>query len=163
MVPVFVLVMVYGGEHARIWAGIIYILASLTDVLDGYFARKLNKVTMLGRILDPLADKLMTAAVLVVLAYLSVAPWWVVYVYIAKEVVMVIGTAVLYKQASDVMPSNAIGKIAALYFFLTCAVLLLVEAIPINIANAMIIAALVLTIYALIRYIPVYLKFSKKN
>jgi phosphatidylglycerophosphate synthase len=68
LVPVFPLVYFSGMPYANLWAALVYAGAAATDVLDGLLARRLNMITRLGRLLDPLADKLMGAAVIVCVA-----------------------------------------------------------------------------------------------
>lgn len=68
------------------WSGIVFTLAALTDVLDGYLARKLNVVSVLGKLLDPLADKLIVMACLVWMVPMGRIPAWVVVVLLAREI-----------------------------------------------------------------------------
>ncbi len=63
----------------------IFLLASLTDLLDGYIARKRNQVTTLGQLLDPIADKLLIASVLISLVEMQLVPAWVVVVIVGRE------------------------------------------------------------------------------
>ena len=67
LIPVFIVVFYLPYEHSNIFACGIFILAAVTDILDGYYARKLNQISSLGVFLDPVADKLMVAIVLVLL------------------------------------------------------------------------------------------------
>ena len=67
LIPVFIVVFYLPYDHSNIFACGIFILAAVTDILDGYYARKLNQISSLGVFLDPVADKLMVAIVLVLL------------------------------------------------------------------------------------------------
>ena len=89
----------------------IFLLAGVTDFLDGYIARKYNLVTSFGKLVDPLADKLMLIAVLVCLTTIGVAPWWLVLAVIAKELLMVAGGLFLY-QKGVVVYAKWIGKVS---------------------------------------------------
>lgn len=85
LVPVLVVVLLTRVEgHVYLGAG-IFAVAVLTDYLDGYFARRRNEVTRLGILLDPLADKLLTAAAFLSLVEMGLAPAWMVMIVLARE------------------------------------------------------------------------------
>lgn len=85
MIPV-VLWLVYDGRpQMNFWAAIVYALAAVTDALDGWLARRQNLISVLGKFLDPLADKLIVMATLVTLADMARVPAWVVVVIVARE------------------------------------------------------------------------------
>ena len=88
LAPVFVVLLVLDGGAdgaLRIAAAVLFILAISTDGVDGMLARRRNLVTDLGILLDPIADKLLTGAALVMLAVLAELPWWVVIVILVRE------------------------------------------------------------------------------
>lgn len=93
----------------------LFILASLTDFLDGYLARKLSQITDFGKLMDPLADKLMTVTMMVCLACTRRIPWWVVVVIVLKELLMLAGSTVMLKR-HIVVYANIWGKIATAVF-----------------------------------------------
>jgi len=85
MVPAVLFLMGKGSRQMSFWAAMVYTLAAITDALDGWLARKRNLISVLGKFLDPLADKLLVLATLVyMVAFGYVAPWVVVLI-IARE------------------------------------------------------------------------------
>ena len=124
VVPLVPLVYFSDIPGANLWAAVIYLLATLTDALDGYIARKFSLVTRLGRVLDPLADKLMSFCVLVCIIINEPYLFWAGAVFFVKETCMGLGALVQYKKIHDVLPSNLVGKISTSFFFVVCFVIL---------------------------------------
>nr|WP_051458098.1 CDP-diacylglycerol--glycerol-3-phosphate 3-phosphatidyltransferase [Microbispora sp. ATCC PTA-5024] len=85
IVPVFAVFLFLEGTGWRYAALGVFLLASLTDQLDGWLARKYGLITDFGKIADPIADKALIGAALVCLSYLGDIPWWVTLVIIARE------------------------------------------------------------------------------
>ncbi|MEG0824907.1 MAG: CDP-diacylglycerol--glycerol-3-phosphate 3-phosphatidyltransferase [Oscillospiraceae bacterium] len=163
LVPVFGVTFFGDSPAARYYAAAIYALAFLTDIADGWIARHFNQVTKLGRILDPLADKLMTFTVIICITVKGIVPLWAVVIFFGKEIIMGLGALVLYRRTDDVIPANIWGKISTGFFFVVCAALVLFPQIPSVWANGLMAAALALTIFALLRYLMIYLKMGKKQ
>lgn len=89
MAPVF-FVLLMADDHAdgalRVWAAVIFVVAILTDSLDGFLARRQNLVSDFGKIVDPLADKVLTGGAFIVLSVLGELPWWVTVLILVREV-----------------------------------------------------------------------------
>ena len=118
LVPVFVVVYFRITAEPKYAALAIFAAASLTDMLDGYLARKLNQITDFGKLFDPLADKLMVLSAMVCQAVTGVFPWAAVIVVACKELVMVLGG--LFMLSRDVVVySNIAGKAAQVCFILS--------------------------------------------
>ena len=94
LVPVFVAVAWVGFERDdqawQAWAALIFLAAAITDLLDGELARRTGKVTSFGKIADPIADKALTGAALIVLSWFDLLPWWVTVVIIVREVAVTV-------------------------------------------------------------------------
>jgi CDP-diacylglycerol--glycerol-3-phosphate 3-phosphatidyltransferase len=98
------------GLPVELVAGAIFGIASLTDWLDGYLARRRKQVTTLGQILDPLADKLLISATLISLVQLNLVQSWMVAVIICREIA-VTGLRNLAYSRGLTMPASGLGKI----------------------------------------------------
>lgn len=138
--------------NARYWAAGIYALAFLTDVLDGYIARKYDLITKLGRILDPLSDKLMTFTVILCVCLAGIIPRWAALIFFCKELALGVGGMFLLRRTHDVISANWLGKLSTGVFFVVLAALVLFPQIPRPMATALISAALILALAALVRY-----------
>lgn len=88
VIPVFILLTFYGDPVSSFWSAIIYGAAAVTDVLDGWLARRKNLVTVVGKFLDPLADKLIVMAALVMLVRLGRVASGLVIVLLARELIV---------------------------------------------------------------------------
>jgi len=84
-IPACLVFLARGDPHSSFIAAVIYCAASATDYVDGYLARRLNMVSVTGKFLDPLADKLIVMAALVMMVHLGRVPAWVVVVLVARE------------------------------------------------------------------------------
>ncbi|WP_251449158.1 CDP-alcohol phosphatidyltransferase family protein [Vermiculatibacterium agrestimuris] len=151
LVPVFAWAYFLPQPNAHLWAALVYAAAFVTDIADGYIARRFDLVTKLGRILDPLADKLMTLTVITCVTADGILPIWAVVVFFCKEAAMGLGGLYLYRQIKDMPPSNWLGKTSTGVFFVVLGILVL---FPISRpwATGLITLALALAVGALLRY-----------
>ncbi|AGR42421.1 CDP-diacylglycerol--glycerol-3-phosphate 3-phosphatidyltransferase [Spiroplasma diminutum] len=104
------------GNYQLSWtyliSGILFIIASLTDLLDGYVARKYNMVTNFGKFFDSIADKLLTNAVLIIFACFKILPIWMCVILICRDFIIDVVRQVL-ANSTIVMAANQMGRIRA--------------------------------------------------
>jgi CDP-diacylglycerol--glycerol-3-phosphate 3-phosphatidyltransferase len=109
MVPILVAVMLTEFPDKEFWGLGIFLLAALTDLMDGIIARRTNRITVTGALLDPIADKLLMSAAFISLVELDLAPAWMVTCIIGREFA-VTGLRVVALQANVPIAANAWGK-----------------------------------------------------
>ncbi|MBI5135885.1 MAG: CDP-diacylglycerol--glycerol-3-phosphate 3-phosphatidyltransferase [Nitrospirae bacterium] len=109
LIPLFVFLAYEPGPWRSFWAAVVFLIAALTDLLDGYLARKHNQVTALGKLLDPVADKLLTLAGFVMLVDQGLAAAWIVIIILGREVAIT-GLRAIAAAEGLVMPADEWGK-----------------------------------------------------
>ena len=117
LVPVFAILYFSNLKSGHLLAGLIFLLAAFSDMLDGYIARRFNFISALGHVLDPLADKCMQCTAAVCLAVDKIVPSWLAIILIGKEVLLLLGGVVLFRRYTDCIPANFFGKAASLLIF----------------------------------------------
>ncbi|MDK2789141.1 MAG: CDP-diacylglycerol---glycerol-3-phosphate 3-phosphatidyltransferase [Epulopiscium sp.] len=133
LIPVFLIVLLtewIPDPQKRIFAVIIFALASLPDMLDGYIARSRNLITNLGKFLDPLADKLLVTSALVSLVELGDLPAWVVIIILSRELAIT-GFRTVAVSEGIVIAASWWGKIKTISQMLMIMVFLLNISLPI--------------------------------
>lgn len=114
LIPVFVALFATGHDKLAL---LTFLIASFTDFLDGYLARKHHQITNFGKLMDPVADKVMVCTALLCQGVAGVFPWIAIVIVMAKELLMVIGGAFMLKRGI-VVYSNLLGKSAQVSFIL---------------------------------------------
>ena len=155
MIPFFVAALLYEGgasRNMRILADILFIAASLTDLLDGKIARKYNLVTNFGKFMDPLADKLLVCSALICLIELGQLPAWVVIIIISREFI-ISGFRLVAADNGIVIAASYWGKFKTV--FQMTAVIRLIFNIPslALLTNIVLAVAVVRTVVSLADYI----------
>ncbi|NMB26446.1 MAG: CDP-diacylglycerol--glycerol-3-phosphate 3-phosphatidyltransferase [Tissierellia bacterium] len=162
LVPVYLYLFYTTGEKHLFYAGAVFIIAGITDILDGYIARKYDQSTEIGAALDPLADKLMTFAVLVSFTSAKLIPSWILKILGLKEIVMITGGFILYLfKDNQVLPSNKFGKIATVSFYM--AILSVVFKAPYIFIKILFVITVTLNLIAFINYLIIYLSMRNKR
>lgn len=160
LVPLFIYVF-FNEPQGNITHGTyIFILAGITDILDGYIARKYNLITKWGQAMDPLADKLMQLTVLICLTVKKYLPVWIIIIIGIKEVLMILGGLFLYYRRDQiVLPANRYGKIATISFYI--AIIYLFFNLPYK--TVPIIISILLTLIAFWNYILEFKGLKEKS
>jgi CDP-diacylglycerol--glycerol-3-phosphate 3-phosphatidyltransferase len=89
----------------------VFAIAMVTDLLDGPVARLRQEVSPLGKVLDPIADKLMIDASAVTLSQTRGFPWWATWLLLARDIVIIIGSALVYRRRAEISVSHPAGKV----------------------------------------------------
>lgn len=110
LIPIFVIVLVVRIPYGDLLAAFIFMVAALTDSLDGYLARKYKQITKLGIILDPIADKLLITAALISLVELGRIPGWIAIVILGREFA-VSGLRAVKAEEGVIIPASQLGKL----------------------------------------------------
>lgn len=155
----------------RVTISIVLItLSGLSDCFDGFIARKFNQITEIGKMLDPLADKITQVAVALCIAvkHPEISPF--LYVFLAKEVGMLVcGVFLLSKHKKTPGASKWYGKVATILFYVSCSIIILMTLMGINgstfklVANILLALTAVMMIYSAIGYGRFYLKLLTKG
>lgn len=160
LVPIYLYVFYTTGENHLLYAGLIFMLAGITDLLDGHIARKYDQVTDLGAMLDPFADKLMTFAVLISFTTTNLIPAWIIKVLGLKELTMIIGGVILFTfKGKQVLPADKYGKIATTSFYL--AILSVIFKTPFVVIKTLFILTVALNIIAFLNYLIIFLSMDR--
>ena len=146
---VLVLPMAYTISERMRWISVaICVLAAVTDVLDGYLARRNNEISDLGKILDPLADKVFVGVLVILLLTQGMLPVWFVAVVLGRDLLILVGGLLVERRTGQVLPSNYPGKIAVLILSTTLMVIIIgVPQIVVTVMMAASLALLALSSY----------------
>ncbi|MBR3249829.1 MAG: CDP-diacylglycerol--glycerol-3-phosphate 3-phosphatidyltransferase [Clostridia bacterium] len=138
-------------------AFVLFTISGITDIADGFIARKFNLISNFGKLMDPLADKLTQLSMLTILVVKGMIPVWILIIVALKEIVMVCGASFLYGK-DVVVYSRWYGKLATVLFYLAIVCSLLLTQYNINnwlsdIDLYLYYLAIITTIFAFIMYV----------
>ena len=153
LIPVIVILLYQQSDACRIIAGALFIIASLTDFLDGFIARKYNLVTNFGKFIDPVADKLLVLTTLIMLLHRGQMEAWIIIIILCRELAVDALRLVSVTQGK-VIAASPFGKIKT-----TCQMIMITAAILLNQAAfstwymiILTVAAVVMTLFSAVDY-----------
>ena len=154
LIPI-ILIYIFTGNY--ILALIVFTISALTDIADGFIARKFNLVSNFGKLMDPLADKLTQIATLTSLVIKEIIPIWILIIVISKEFIMICGASFLYGK-DVVVYSKWYGKLSTVLLYIAIVFSLLTKQFALigiweNIDLALFTLAIIMTLFALVMYI----------
>ena len=156
MVPLFMVALLIKTETSRIVATILFALASLTDMLDGQIARKYNLITNFGKLMDPLADKILTAAAMVCLVQLGDLAAWIVVIVLFREYAIT-GLRSVAASENIVIAAGIWGKVKTVCQMFALMLLMLkpqiVALCGVDLGLLLMYVALILTVYSGVDYV----------
>lgn len=146
---------IFSGNY--ILAFIFFTISGITDIADGFIARKYSLVTNFGKLMDPLADKLTQVSTLASLSFTNIIPIWILIIVLSKEFIMICGASFLYGK-DVVVYSKWYGKLATVLFYIAIVVSLLLRQFQVNelwqnLDFVLYCLALAATIFSLIMYV----------
>lgn len=157
LIPLFMSLYFNSQTTAQYYtAAVVILISGLTDLLDGVIARKFNQVSEIGKALDPIADKLTQAGILICLIsrYKTIIP--LVCLFVGKELYMGIMSLILLRKGKKLDGAKWFGKVSTAVFYLCMVCLVAFPALPLWAVNTMIVVTGLCLLYSLISYIPEY-------
>jgi len=151
----FIILYIFTGNY--ILAFVFFTISGITDIADGFIARKFNLISNFGKLMDPLADKLTQIATLTSLVITDIIPIWILLIVLLKEFIMIVGASFLYGK-DVVVYSRWYGKLATVLFYVAIVFSLLAKQFDLTglwseIDFGLYCLALITTIFALIMYV----------
>jgi cardiolipin synthase (CMP-forming) len=128
MTPVITVLLLYRQVGAAL---ALFVLAGITDGLDGFVARSRGQRTTLGMVLDPVADKLLLMSTVIVLSVLNELPWWFAIIVVSRDVILIGGAFILYMFVGRMsLPPSWLGKLTTGFQILTVLLAMLDNFVP---------------------------------
>jgi CDP-diacylglycerol--glycerol-3-phosphate 3-phosphatidyltransferase len=162
LIRIFLVIPIYYyiSIDKNIIALVYVVLAFVSDGLDGYLARRLNQVSDVGKILDPLADKICTSGGFIALSIFQGLPFWITTAIIARDIIIILGSILLIERKKVVTPSNYLGKITVtIISFFAISILLKLDVLY----QPLLISVIILLSLSLFYYAIIFIKNLKND
>lgn len=163
VVPFLILFLYPGaGPGMGLIAFVLFLSGALTDLADGYVARRQRSETVLGKLMDPLADKVLVAAALILLIPMQLVPAWIAFIIIAREL-MITGFRGVAADAGIVIAAGRLGKIKSVFQYIALCVLIFPDGLlPLpflhDLGRLILLVSMVLTVWSGAEY---FVRFRK--
>lgn len=141
----------------------LLVVMEISDLLDGFIARKFNQITDLGKILDPIADKLLQFSLLLILAITYPFSLVILVIFVGKEIILAIVGVVATTLLNHLEGARMCGKVATTVFYVCCLVLVLIPSIGQKWGNLLLLITGCFLIYSFISYLWFYINELRKN
>ncbi|MBE6767805.1 MAG: CDP-alcohol phosphatidyltransferase family protein [Ruminococcaceae bacterium] len=163
LIPVFALLYLNSNAHPALlwWAFAVVVVSGLTDLFDGWIARRFNQISEAGKLLDPLADKLTQLTVVICLATQFHELVWLMALCLLKEAAQVIGGLLLLRRGDEVRGSQWFGKICTFVFYSAMAAIVLFDDMPSAVRIGLVVLVGVLMLITFFGYLSTYIGARK--
>ncbi len=164
LTPLLVVILLTRIDGKEIYGAIIFAFAALTDYFDGYIARKRNQVTTIGKLLDPIADKLLTMSAFISLVELGLAPAWMVVIIVGREFA-VSGIRGIAASLGHIMPANWFGKTKMVVHIFTILVLIVADTYKehwLLFGRFLLWVAMIVSLISALSYLVTFMSIRKK-
>lgn len=164
LLPVFAALYLMSGEYPALlyWSFAVLVLSGVTDSLDGIIARKFNQITDLGKILDPVADKLTQVTVILCLAIRNPAVVGLLVICLVKELCQGIGGLFLLRRGEKIQGAKWYGKVSTFVFYGVMALIVLWPGMPAPLMVALIAVVALLMLFAFFNYMRMFFHIKKE-
>lgn len=162
LIPVFCwLYLTAETDRDFLWASVVVLISSLTDLMDGWVARRFHMITDIGKVLDPVADKLTHAALAVCLAIRHPLMWALIVLMIVKEGYMGLMGLKFLKKGQMLDGAMWFGKVCTAVLFFGLLILFMFPQMPSAAVNGCILVMMAVMVFALCKYVSVYQRMQR--
>ena len=164
LIPIFIYLFIHATDEKDYYLiGFLIFLSGITDLLDGFIARKFNQITELGKVIDPIADKLTQAAVVVCLLFRYPYMWILLGLLVVKELFMGINGLILLKRGKKLDGAKWFGKVSTAVFYVAMGILITFPNLDQKFVGLLMILTGIFLSISFILYIPEYVKLYKNK
>ncbi len=165
ILPIFIVLYIWSchidSQTMQYAAFGLLVLSGLTDCFDGWIARKFHQESEIGKLLDPIADKLTQVAVVICLATQYQAFLPLLFICVIKEFLQGLGGLILLSRGSEMRASKWYGKVSTVVFYVCVAAIVLWKDMPTNVLFALVLLIALMMLFAFVRYLMLFLSIRK--
>ncbi|MEG2044509.1 MAG: CDP-alcohol phosphatidyltransferase family protein [Clostridia bacterium] len=143
-------------------AAVFLVVIGISDILDGFFARKLHQESKFGAALDPFIDKCLVITIMICFLLHNVVSIYLIAIYVVKDLIMIIGSLVITKKEDYNIKANWLGKLSAVLFF-GCVLATIVFELPRYTADMLLLTSLAISLIASLNYVVMFFSNLKQK